>query len=109
MQVTRADAGQRRVGEALRLVLVVGALAVFVVTWIHVAAAVLTDGALLASTWAWLTGLDTLAAVVAWVALLPLSVFLWAWQAELAAWAMALVVVGLVAWTMLALSGLRRR
>jgi hypothetical protein len=109
MLVTRSGARWARPAEALRWMLVIGALAVFGVLWIHVAAALLTDGGLLANTWAWLTGLDTPATIVAWVALLPLAVFLWAWQADLASWAMALVMVGLVAWTMLALSGVRRR
>jgi hypothetical protein len=89
--------------------LAIGALGVFAVTWIFVAAAVLTDGGLLADTWAWLTGLEAPASVVAWVVLLPLAVFLWAWQADPASWAMALVMAGLVGWTLLAVGGLRRR
>jgi len=109
MPVALAGARRGRASEILRLTLVFGALAVFLVLWIYVAAAALTDGTLLADTWAWLSGLDLPASVVAWVALLPLGVYLWAWQADLAAWAMALVMVGLAAWTMLALSGLRRR
>ena len=104
---TRPAAG--RAGRIVGLVLAVGALAVLTVTWMYVAAALVTDGSLLASTWAWLTGLDTLAAIVAWVAFLPLGVFLLAWQADLAPWAMGLVMAGLVGWTLLALSALRRR
>jgi hypothetical protein len=98
-----------RIGEVLRLLLVVGALAVFVVLWVHVAVAVLTDGTLLAGTWDWLTRLDPVATVVAWVALLPLGIFLWAWQGDVATWAMGLLIAGFVAWTLLALTGLRRR
>jgi hypothetical protein len=109
MHVSQAGPRRGRAGEILRLALVFGALAVFLVLWIYVAVGVLTDGTLLADTWAWLSGLDLPANVVAWVVLLPLGVYLWAWQAALAPWAMALVMVGLGAWTMLALSGLRRR
>lgn len=110
MQATGpARSNGQRLGEGLRVLLVVAVLAVFAVLWVHVGAAVLTDGSLLADTWAWLTGLDLVLAVVAWIALLPLAVFLWAWQADLTPWAMALVMAGLVAWTLLALSGLRRR
>ncbi|HEX5826099.1 MAG TPA: hypothetical protein VFY23_01145 [Candidatus Limnocylindrales bacterium] len=109
MTVTRADEGRARSAAMVRRLLSTGALAVFAVTWVYIAAAVLTDGALLADTWAWLTGLGAIATVLAWLALLPLAVFLWAWQANLDPLAMALVVAGLVGWTMLAISGLRRR
>lgn len=96
-------------GRAIEVLLTVGALVVFAVTWVYVAAAVFSDGTLLADTWAWLSGLQAIAAFVVWLALLPLVVFLWAWQAELQPWIMGLVMLGLVVWTGIALSGLRRR
>lgn len=82
--------------------------AVFVLLWVYVAAAVFTDGELLADTWAWLSGLDTIAAVVVWIAILPVAVFLWAWQAGLEPVAMGLVMLGLVAWTAMAASAVLR-
>jgi hypothetical protein len=96
-------------GRAIEVLLTVGALVVFAVTWIYVAVAVLGDGTLLADTWAWLSGLQAIAAFIVWLALLPLVVVLWAWQAELQPWIMGLVMLGLVVWTGIALSGLRRR
>jgi hypothetical protein len=93
----------------VEVVLAIGALIVFAILWFYVAAAVLTDGTLLHDTWAWLGSLDTLVAVVAWLALLPLAVFLWSWQADLQPWVMGIVMVGLLAWTLVAASGLRRR
>lgn len=98
-----------RGGRVVAVVLTTGALIVFAVLWFYVAAAVFTDGTLLDETWAWLSSLDALAAVVAWLALLPLAVFLWSWQADLEPWMMGLVMIGLLAWTLVALSGLRRR
>jgi hypothetical protein len=97
-----------RLGRALEIVLPIGATLVFVALWIIVAVDVLTDSALPDDLWAWLTGLDLIAAIVAWVLFLPIGVYLWARQAGLDDWAMALVMLGLVAWTLLALSGLRR-
>jgi hypothetical protein len=96
-------------GRVIEVLLTVGALVVFAFTWIYVAAAIFSDGTLLADTWAWLSGLQAIAAFLIWLALLPLVVFLWAWQADLEPWVMGLVMLGLVAWTLMALSGLWRR
>jgi MYXO-CTERM domain-containing protein len=93
-----------RSGRVVEVALSIGALIVFAILWFYVAAAAFTDGSLPDDTWAWLSSLDTLAAVVAWLALLPLAVFLWSLQADLEPWMMGLVMLGL-----LALSGLRRR
>jgi hypothetical protein len=93
----------------VQVVLSIGALIVFAILWFYVVAAVFTDGTLLDDTWAWLSSLDTLAAAVAWLALLPLAVFLWSWQADLEPWVMGIVMLGLLAWTLVAVSGLRRR
>jgi hypothetical protein len=98
-----------RSARVVEVVLSIGALIVFAILWFYVAAAVFTDGTLLDDTWAWLGSLDILAAVVAWLALLPLAVFLWAWQADLQPWVMGIVMLGLAAWTLVAASGLRRR
>jgi hypothetical protein len=103
-----AAAPGARVGQVLEVVLVVLASLVFVGLWIYVAAAILADGTLLADTWAWLGGLDTIAAIVVWVAILPIGVFLWAWQADLEPIWMGLVMAGLVGWTGIAWSGLAR-
>jgi hypothetical protein len=103
-----AAAPGARVGQVLEVVLVVLASLVFVGLWLYVAAAILADGTLLADTWAWLGGLDTIAAIVVWVAILPIGVFLWAWQADLEPIWMGLVMAGLVGWTGIAWSGLAR-
>lgn len=101
----RAGALQRS-GRAVEVALKLYASAVFVVLWLLVAAAVFTDGALLEDSWAWLSGLDTLAAAVVWLAILPIGVFLWAWQAALEPLWMGVVLLGLVAWSAIGFSGL---
>jgi hypothetical protein len=103
----------RLVGRGIGCVFGVVFAAVFVVLWIYILAAVLTDGRLLADTWAWLTSLGPLETIVVWLAILPIAVFVWAWQADLSPVVMGLVMLGMVAWTALAfwgpLKGLTRR
>jgi hypothetical protein len=84
------------------------AAAVFVVLWCYIAAATFTDGDLLTGTWAWLSGLSAVAAIVVWLAILPVAVFVWAWQVDPSPLVMGIVLLGLVAWTAVAFSGLFR-
>jgi hypothetical protein len=95
----------RRFARLLDVTLPILASIVFVVVWIYVALALFTDSALPADTWTWLEGLDLVPAVVAWIALLPLGVFLWAWQADLEPIWFGLIMVALAGWTFLAWSG----
>jgi hypothetical protein len=103
-----------RLGRVLDVVLPILASIVFIIVWIYVVLAVFTDSTLPAETWAWLEGLDLVPAVIAWIALLPLGVFLWAWQAELEPIWFGLIMVLLAGWTWIAWAGtvraiLRRR
>ena len=82
------------------------ALVIFVVLWLYIAAVAFTDGKLLTDTWTWLSGLDTIPAIIAWIAILPIAAWTWAWQADLQPVAMGLVMLGLLAWTALAVTGL---
>jgi hypothetical protein len=97
-----------RLARTVELALAAYASVVFVLLWVYVASAVLTDGQLLTDSWAWLSSLDIVAAVVVWILILPVAVFLWAWQAGLEPLWMAVVMVGLVIWTGIAWSGLMR-
>jgi hypothetical protein len=106
--MTRSGAPSSRIGRALELLLTLLASLVFVLLWIYVAAAVLTDGMLLADTWAWLSGLELIPAIIAWIAILPIGVFVWTWQADLEPVFFGLVMLGLVGWTAIAWSGLLR-
>lgn len=97
-----------RAGRSLELAIAIYGSVVFVLLWVYVASAVLTDGQLLADSWAWLSSLDLVPAVVVWILVLPVAVFLWAWQAGLEPLWMAVVMLGLVLWTGIAWSGLMR-
>lgn len=80
----------------------------FTLLWIGLAVGLATGGALFTDTWTWLTGLEPLAAVIAWILGLPIAVALWAWNADLPTLGAAAVAVGLVAWTLVAISGILR-
>ena len=102
--MTERPAG--RVGRVVGVVVSVYAAAVFVVLWIGFAVGLATGGALLVDAWAWLSGLEPVWAVIAWIALLPIAVGLWAWNAAGSPLVIGLVLAGLIAWTALAVSGL---
>lgn len=92
----------------MEAVLTLYASGVFVLLWVYVALVALTDSTLPADTWAWLNGLDLLPAIVAWVAILPVGVFLWATEANLEPVWMGIIMLGLVGWTWIAWAGLAR-
>ena len=91
-----------RIGGIVLSLLLIG---VFVVLWAGLAGATLADGRFLTDFWAWITGLPLIPAVVAWILLLPIAVGAWAWTASLDPVVMGLVVIGLAAWTGVALAG----
>lgn len=93
-----------RLGRTLDVTLPILASMVFVLVWVYVSLALFTESSLPHDTWAWLEGLELVPAVLAWIALLPLGVFLWAWQAELEPIWFGLVMALLVGWTFLAWS-----
>ncbi len=94
--------------RALEVFLASYAGVVFALLWIGLAVGLATGGALFADTWTWLTGLEPLAAVVIWILALPIAVALWAWNADLPTLAAAVVAVGLIGWTLVAISGILR-
>jgi hypothetical protein len=91
-----------RIGGIVLTLLMIG---VFVVMWAGLAGAALADGRFLTDFWAWITALPLIPAVVAWILLLPIAVGAWAWTASLEPVVMGLVVIGLAAWTGVALAG----
>ena len=81
---------------------------IFTVLWVGFVVGLVTGGGLLVDAWAWLIALEPIPAVVAWILLLPIAVGLWAWNAAGSVLVIALVGVGLVAWTLVMLSGLAK-
>lgn len=97
-----------RAGRVLGLALGLYAGTVFVILWAGAVIGWVTGGAIFADAWAWLSSLDTIAAVLAWILFLPIAVGLWAIDADLAPLAGAAIVAGLVVWTLAAASSLVR-
>ena len=95
-------------GRALEIGLSLYGAAVFAILWAGVAVGLATGGDLLVDAWAWLSGLEPVAAVAAWILILPIAVGLWAWNAVGSPLVTGAVAVGLLAWTLLMASGLLR-
>ena len=102
--MTSATPARRALEVGLRLY----ATVIFVVLWVGFAVGLATGGQLLVDAWAWLTGLEMLWAVVAWILFLPIAIGLWAWNEAGSAIVTGVVLVGLIAWTALAVSGIVR-
>jgi len=99
---------RRPLGRAVDIAISVYGAAVFTVLWVGLAVAVVSGGGILTDVWAWLMSLAPIPAVLAWIAILPIAVAAWAVDAGLAPWAMGVILVGLVAWTLVAVLGLVR-
>jgi hypothetical protein len=100
--------GAGRAGRVVAIAISLYAAGIFVVLWVGFAVGLATGGELLVDAWAWLTGLETFWAVVAWILFLPIAVGLWAWNAAGSAIVIGIVLAGLVAWTALAASGVAK-
>jgi hypothetical protein len=95
-------------GRWLQLGLGVYATAVFAVMWVGFALALISQPDSLDEAWQSLRGLPPVPQVAAWILFLPIAVGLWAWTSDLHPAVAAAVVVGLVLWTLAAVSGLIR-
>jgi hypothetical protein len=107
----RSDAGRTpraRGGRPFEVGLSLYGAVVFGALWIGFAVGVATGGAILEDAWAWLTGLEAVAAVMAWILLLPIAVGLWAWNEAGSVRVQGVVLLGLVAWTLLMVGGLAK-
>ena len=105
---TPAEPPRRRAGRAFEIGLSLYGIAIFTVRWVGFAVGLATGGDLLVDAWAWLTGLEPVAAVIAWILLLPIAVGLWAWNAVGSTLVIGAVAVGLVGWTLLMAAGAMR-
>jgi hypothetical protein len=97
-----------RAGRTFEVGLGLYGAVIFTILWVGFAIGLATGGQLLVDAWTWLTGLETVLAVVAWILFLPIAVGLWAWNAAGSPIVIGAVLAGLVAWTALAVSGLVR-
>lgn len=99
-------ARRRGIGRPLEVGISLYGATIFTILWVGFAVGLATGGSLLVDAWAWLTGLEPVAAVLAWILLLPIAVGLWAWNVAGSPLVIGAVLVGLVAWTGLAVRGL---
>jgi hypothetical protein len=100
--------GRGGAGRACDVGLSVYGAVICIALWGGLLVGVTTGGAMPTDAWAWLTGLDTVAAVVAWILLLPIAVGLWAWNEAGSVLVQGVVLVGLLAWTLLMARGVGR-
>jgi hypothetical protein len=90
------------------LLFAAGAFAMFVVVWVGSAVALTGDAAFVDSAWQWLRGLPAPVEVVVWVVFLPIAVGMWIWESTWQPFVGFLLACGMVGWTLVAVSGLRR-
>ena len=98
----------RSSNRRLQLVLGTYAVLVFAVLWVGLAVGLIAGGQAFADAWTWLNSLVPVARITAWILFLPIAIGLWAWNAGLPAPVFAAVVVGLIAWTLVAVGSLAR-
>jgi len=84
------------------------AIVIFVVLWVGFAVALLVNRGWLDLLWNWVCALPSVAEVIVWVLFLPIMVGLWIWEASWPALVRMVGFAGIVAWTLLAVSGLLR-
>jgi len=58
--------------------------------------------------WNWVRALPSVAEIIVWVLFLPIMVGLWIWESSWPALVRLVGFAGIVAWTLLAVSGLLR-
>ena len=106
--MTARTATQGNGARLFETVVSVYGAAVFATLWIGLAVALATGGTLLEDAWAWLSALQPLAAVIVWLLILPIGVGLWAWNTDPGLIVELAAAAGLIAWTAVAASGLRK-
>jgi hypothetical protein len=83
-------------------------IAIFMVLWVGFAIALTVNREWLGMLWEYVRGLPLLAEIIVWVLFLPITVGLWIWESSWPALTRWLGFAGIVGWTLLAVSGLRR-
>ena len=84
------------------------AIVIFVVLWVGFAIALVVNREWLDILWSSARELPLVAEIIVWVLLLPIMVGLWIWESSWPALVRLLGFAGIVAWTLVAVSSLRR-
>jgi hypothetical protein len=85
-----------------------GAFAMFVIVWVGYAMALRGDRGAIDQGWEWLRGLPAPIQVVVWLVFLPIAVGMWIFESEWPPMAGALLGIGMIAWTLVAVAGVVR-
>ena len=84
------------------------AIVIFAILWIGFATALVVNREWLDLLWNWVRALPAVAEIIVWVIFLPIMVGLWIWESSWPAIVRLVGFAGIVAWTLLAVSGLSR-
>ncbi len=84
------------------------AILVFALLWAGFAVALVVDREWLDLLWNWVQALPAIAEIVVWVLFLPIMVGLWTWESSWPALVSLLVFIGIVGWTLLAVTSFIR-
>ena len=84
------------------------AITIFVVLWVGFTIALVVNREWLDLLWSWVGSLPTVVEIIVWVLFLPILVGLWIWESPWPTFVRLLGFAGIVAWTLLAVSGLRK-
>ena len=93
---------------AVSRVLGIYAIVIFAMLWIGFAIALVVNPQWLDLLWNWVRALPIVAEIIVWVLFLPIMVALWIWESSWPAIPRLLAFAGIVAWTLLAVSGFVR-
>ncbi|HSR31122.1 MAG TPA: hypothetical protein VLY63_11200 [Anaerolineae bacterium] len=84
------------------------AIVIFVVLWVGFAIALVLNREWLDLLWNWVRALPSVAEIIVWVFFLPIMVGLWIWESSWPALVSLLALVGIIIWTLLAVSSFLR-
>ena len=90
------------------LTLSIYAIVIFVLLWVGFALALVVNQDWLDLLWSWVRSLPLVVEIIVWVLFLPIMVGLWIWESSWPALVRLLGFAGIVAWTLVAVSGLRK-
>jgi len=84
------------------------AVLIFAILWIGFAAALIVNPEWLDTLWNWVRALPLVLEIIVWVLFLPIMVGLWIWESTWPSFLRWLGFVGIIGWTLLALSSFVR-
>ena len=84
------------------------AIVIFVMLWVGLAVALVVNNEWLDLLWNWVRALPPVVEIIIWVFFLPIMVGLWVWESSWPALVNLLAFVGIIVWTLLAVSSFLR-